>query len=94
MGYHQMELKVETADDWIIILDESVEFGHEKLLVIYGVRSNQIDFSRALNFKDLTPLSIIAWENGKKNGMFKEWDENGKIIKEELYKYGDLVKSN
>ena len=79
-----MELKVETADDWIIILDESVEFGHEKLLVIYGVRSNQIDFSRALNFKDLTPLSIIAGERWTgeliKNEIKKIEGKIGKII--------------
>ncbi len=79
-----MELKVERANDWIIILDESVEFGHEKLLVIYGVRSSQIDFNRALNYKDLTPLSIIAGERWTgeliKNEIKKVEKKVGKII--------------
>jgi antitoxin component YwqK of YwqJK toxin-antitoxin module len=26
-----------------------------------------------------------TWENGKKYGIFKEWDETGKLIKEENY---------
>lgn len=70
-----MEEIIEKSNDWIIILDESVEFGHEKLLVIYGVRSSQIEFNRALNYKDLTPLSIIAGE---------KW--TGKLIKNEIKK--------
>ena len=75
-----MELIIEKANDWIIILDESVEFGHEKLLVIYGVRSSQIKFNRALNYKDLTPLSIIAGE---------KW--TGELIKNEIEKVKEKV---
>ena len=26
-----------------------------------------------------------TWENGKKNGSFREWDETGKLIKDEKY---------
>jgi hypothetical protein len=84
LGYHQLEITIEKANDWIIILDESIEFGHEKLLVIYGVRSSQIDFSRALNYKDLTPLTIIAGENWTgtliKNEIKKAENKIGKII--------------
>ncbi|MCK5625215.1 hypothetical protein KAI04_05260 [Candidatus Pacearchaeota archaeon] len=80
LGYHQLEETIEKANDWIIILDESVEFGHEKLLVIYGVRSSQIDFSRALIYKDLTPLSIIAGES---------W--TGKLIEKEIKKIENKI---
>lgn len=79
-----MELEVKRANDWIIILDESVEFGHTKLLVIYGVRSSQIGFRRALTYQDLTPLSIIAGERWTgeliKNEIEKVENKIGKII--------------
>lgn len=79
-----MELEVERANDWIIILDESVEFGHTKLLVIYGVRSSQIGFKRALTYQDLTPLSIIAGERWTgeliKNEIEKVENKIGKIV--------------
>ena len=52
--------EIETAPDWILITDECVEFGQNKLFVIYGVRLSKIDFSRSLNYKDLQVFSIIS----------------------------------
>jgi hypothetical protein len=62
IGYYQLENKKpkRKTDDWIIILDESIEFGHDKLLVIYGIRNKQVDFGKALDYSDLTPLSIVS----------------------------------
>jgi len=60
MGCYQFEKPIEKTNDWIFIIDESIQFGHEKLLVIYGIRASKIDFSRALNYKDLTPFTISA----------------------------------
>ena len=60
LGYFQLEKKIKKADDWVIILDESVEFGHDKLLVIYGIQSKNISFKRPLNYEDLTPLLIAS----------------------------------
>jgi hypothetical protein len=59
-GLHLLDKPTEKADDWIIILDESVQFGQNRLLLIYGVRNGDISFSRSLTFKDLTPLAIIS----------------------------------
>lgn len=58
MGVYNLTCQKEKADDWIIILDESVEFGNEKILVILGVREKDIDFNRALNYQDLQTLAI------------------------------------
>ncbi|ALO14616.1 hypothetical protein L21SP5_00952 [Salinivirga cyanobacteriivorans] len=61
VGYYQLEKKTtKKTNDWIVILDESVEFGHDKLLVVYGIRNKSVDFKRALNYQDLTPLAIIS----------------------------------
>jgi len=46
------------ADDWVVILDESVEFGNKKLLVILGIREKDIDYTRALEYQDLECLSM------------------------------------
>lgn len=58
VGYYELTRLKEKASDWIIILDHSIQIGSSKILVIYGVRSSQIDFSRALTYKDLTILRI------------------------------------
>lgn len=59
-GLCQLSKKRQKADDWVVILDESVQFGQNKLLLVYGIRHSEIDFSRALNFSDLTPLAIVS----------------------------------
>lgn len=59
-GIYFLNSKKEKADDWIILLDESIEFGNDKLLVILGIRETHIDFSRPLNYQDVTCLKLIA----------------------------------
>lgn len=60
IGYYQFEKEVKKGNNWILIMDESIQFGHEKLLVIYGFRESMVDFSKAINYQDLTPLLISA----------------------------------
>ena len=59
-GLYQLSKNRHQADDWVVILDESVQFGQNKLLLVYGIRHSKIGFSRALNFNDLTPLAIVS----------------------------------
>jgi len=84
IGYSQLMANIEKADDWVLILDESIEFGHNKLLVIYGVRSSKIDFTRALGYQDLAVFAIISGE---------QW--TGVLIGEEIEKiqakYGKII---
>lgn len=69
-----MVKKKEKADDWVIILDESIQLGQDKILVVFGIREKNIDFSRPLRFQDLVPLREIPKE---------KW--NGEIIKDVLF---------
>lgn len=65
MGVYKLNQTKEKADDWIIMIDESIEFGHEKLLVILGIRESKIDFNRALHYHDMTCLKISASDSWK-----------------------------
>lgn len=58
VGHFSMQAPIEKSNDWVLIIDESIAVGHERLLVIYGVRTSQIDFNRALTYNDLTPFFI------------------------------------
>jgi hypothetical protein len=60
MGVYKLSQTKEKADDWIIMIDESIEFGHDKLLVILGIRESDIDFSRALQYHDMECLMLKA----------------------------------
>lgn len=59
-GYHELIKAKEIADDWVIILDESVQFGQNKLLVVYGVRQADINFTRPLVYQDLNTLALVS----------------------------------
>jgi hypothetical protein len=60
LGLYQLEKAKEKADDWIIILDHSIQLGQDKLFVVLGIRESTIDFSRPLQYQDLTCLLITS----------------------------------
>jgi len=62
IGYYQLQSVKEKADDWIIILDESIGIGQEKLLVVLGIRQCNIDFSRPLKLQDMEPITVKSSE--------------------------------
>lgn len=60
VGYYQLLKPKEIAEDWVIIIDESIQIGSEKLLLILGIRCANIDFSRPLSFTDVLPIVQIS----------------------------------
>lgn len=63
VGYYQLYKPKEVADDWIIIADESIGIGQEKVLVVLGIRRSNIKFDRPLKIQDLEPLLVKSKEN-------------------------------
>jgi hypothetical protein len=80
IGYYELTMKKEIADDWVVILDESIQLGQDKVLVVYGIRASNIDYSRPLKFQDLVPLRVIS-----KN----RW--NGELIKDVILKLEEEI---
>jgi hypothetical protein len=84
IGCYQFIKPIEKSNDWILIIDESIQFGHEKLLVIYGIKASEIDFKRALTYNDLTPLTIASkcsWTSDLiKKEIEKIEEKTGKIL--------------
>lgn len=75
VGLFSIQTINEKADDWVLIIDESIDIGHERLLVIYGIRASMIQFNRALIYTDMVPFFI-------KSGS--QW--TAEIIKNEIEK--------
>ena len=72
VGVFSLQQPKQKADDWVLILDESIAVGHERLLVIYGVRISRLEFNRALTYSDLTPLFIKASDRWSADIIKKE----------------------
>lgn len=75
IGCYTLQKPKERAEDWIIIIDESIQLGQEKLLLVLGIRESNVNFERALKYTDMVPLL----EKSKKC-----W--TGELVKEELEK--------
>ena len=58
IGYQRLNQAKVKADDWILILDESIGIGQEKLLLVLGIRRSQIDFDRPLRIQDMEPIIV------------------------------------
>lgn len=80
IGYAKLKSVKEKADDWILILDESIGIGQERVLVVLAIRRSKIDFSRPLALNDMEPMLVKSKERWTGNDISKELER----IKEEL----------
>ena len=60
------------SEKWVLIIDESVQFGNKKLLVALAVNESKLRLQQALNYKDLIPLTIKASESWKSEAIKEE----------------------
>ena len=90
IGYYELTREKEKASDWVIMVDESIQLGQEKALVVLGVREKDIDFTRPLKYTDMVPLRIIV--KAKSTGeVIKEVIEDvEKEIGKIKYAVGDM----
>lgn len=89
LGYYQLQQPKEKADDWILIADESIGIGQEKLLVVLGIRRCNIDFLRPLQLQDLKPILVKSKEKWTGDEIAKELKTVKKQLGEILYAVTD-----
>jgi hypothetical protein len=76
IGYYELTHQKEKVHDWIILLDHSIQFSCEKILVVLGIReSDFLKLKRPLQYTDLQTLLVVNKSS---------W--NGKLVAEELKK--------
>lgn len=96
-GLYHIEQKKEKSNDWIIILDESVEFGNEKLLVVLGIREKDVDYTRALQYQDLECLSLRisnSWKGEEIKKVLDDIQNEVGIIKYAIADMGNAIKKS
>lgn len=80
LGYYALTKPKPVAEDWVILLDHSIQLGPGKLFVIWGLRASTIDFHRPLRYQDLDPV----WMSARSH-----W--NGELIRELLERLQDKL---
>jgi hypothetical protein len=67
LGYYKLTRPKEQGDDWVWIVDHTVQIGAEKCLVILGVRLSALPaMGECLSHKDVEPIAL--WPVKKSNG--------------------------
>ncbi|MFW5761708.1 MAG: hypothetical protein ACOCXH_12075 [Cyclobacteriaceae bacterium] len=85
VGYYCLHRPKIKADDWILILDESIGIGQEKLLVILGIRASEIDFSRPLKIQDMEPIIIKSRKKWTGEDVSAELEKSKALIGKVIY---------
>ena len=85
LGYYRLNQAKEIANDWILILDESIGIGQEKLLVVLGIRKSKIDFTRPLKIQDMEPLVVKSKKTWTGEDISKELEICKKMVGKVIY---------
>jgi len=70
VGLYKLNCLKEQAHDWALILDNSVQIGSNKFLVILGVRLSQLQ-GKALAFEDMETLIMEIHEKSDAKSVYK-----------------------
>lgn len=85
IGYYCLNKTKVIADDWILVLDESIGIGQEKLLVILGVRSSQVDFTRPLRLQDMEPIIVKSKKKWTSEDVYEELEKSKALLGKVVY---------
>jgi hypothetical protein len=75
LGLYKLTEVKEIADDWIWIVDHSIQIGKEKCLVILGIRISKLQGNKILTLKDVEPIDLVPVKKS-----------NGEVVYEQLQK--------
>ncbi len=97
LGYSRINREGKPEEKWVIILDESISIGQQKLLLILGVKLNTYSFGKALNFEDTAVLYLgigKSWTGEGISAQIKRIQRNGFCIEYGVSDGGtNLIKS-
>ncbi len=97
IGLYKLGRPKTIADDWIWIIDHTVQLGNEKCMVILGVRESSLpDCELHLKHEDVEPLALFPVEKSNGEVVFRQLEatiEKTGLAKQIVYDHGADVKS-
>jgi len=76
LGYYKLTRPKEVADDWVWILDHSVQVGPEKCLLILGVRLSHLSpTSCCLGHADVEPIELLPVRHSTGDVVWEQLEE-------------------
>jgi hypothetical protein len=76
LGLHKLSRPKEIADDWIWIIDHTVQLGAEKCMVILGIRRKNLPKAELhLRYEDLEPIDLIPARKSNGEIVFRQLED-------------------
>jgi hypothetical protein len=69
---------------WVLIMDESIQFGNKKLMCVLAVAREKAYSGQAINYRDVVPVLLKSAESWKSESIAKEIEE---VIEKEQIHY-------
>jgi hypothetical protein len=75
LGYYKIYRAKEIAEDWIWIVDHSIQMGSEKCLIILGIRAKDLPANRSLTFNDVEPIDLVPVKHSNGDIVYEQLEE-------------------
>jgi hypothetical protein len=76
LGYYKLKRAKEMSDDWVWIVDHSVQLGSEKCLVILGIRLSCLPVPvRSLRYEDMEPIELLPVKKSTGKIVYEQLEE-------------------
>jgi len=77
LGYYKLARPKEQADDWVWIVDHTVQLGSEKCLVILGIRLSAFPpAGQCLSHEDVEPIALLPVEKSNGKVVYQQLEAN------------------
>jgi hypothetical protein len=76
LGYYKLTRPKEKADDWIWIVDHSIQWGKEKCLAILGIRQSKLPAAETIVcHEDVEPLALFPVTKSNGDVVYRQLEE-------------------
>jgi len=76
LGYYKLTRPKKKSDDWIWIIDHTVQWGNEKCLAILGVRQSALPIAETiLNHQDVEPLALLPVTHSNGDVVYQQLED-------------------
>jgi len=97
LGYYKLMRPKERADDWVWIVDHTVQIGAEKCLVVLGVRLSALPaVGQCLSHKEIEPIALLPVEKSNGDVVYQQLEagiEKTGVPREIVSDHGTDLKS-
>lgn len=76
VGYYKLTRPKDQADDWVWIVDHTIQIGSEKVFVILGIRLNSLPLrGNCVTHEDVEPISLYPVKQSNGEIVYQQLEE-------------------